>query len=68
MAPTRPPGHRRWATPAQTADYLGLSARTLRAYVANGQVRAHRLGSRTIRFDLSEVDEALQPIRTVQRP
>jgi excisionase family DNA binding protein len=49
----------RWATTKETAEYLGVTTRTLALMVADGRLRKYYLGSRIIRFDLNQVDAAL---------
>jgi excisionase family DNA binding protein len=75
--PTRPaPGHgprrailgpedrNRWLTADEAAAYLGLPTRkALYAAVARGQVPAHRLGRRRLRFRLDELDGLLAGLR-----
>jgi len=53
---------RRWASIAQTADYLGLSDKTIRNWIAAGTIRAYRAGSKVIRIDLDELDAMLKPV------
>jgi excisionase family DNA binding protein len=54
---------RRWLSQQEAAEYLGVTDRTIRNYVARGLVPAHRIrGSRLIRFDINELDAALRPI------
>jgi excisionase family DNA binding protein len=43
------------------AKYLGVSTRTVYAMVADGRLRAYKLGKRVIRFRRSEVGAALTP-------
>lgn len=57
------PAEKRWRSPAEAADYLGVTDRTLRNYVRRGVIRAYRVrGSRLIRYDQAELDAALRPI------
>lgn len=58
--PNRRERRRRWATTAQTAEYLNITPRTVRQMRADGRLTAYMLGGRVIRFDLNEVDSALQ--------
>lgn len=44
------------------ADYLGITHKTVRNMVADGRLRAYKLGDRIIRFRRSDVDAALQKI------
>jgi excisionase family DNA binding protein len=58
----------RWLSPTQAADRLGVDRRTIRRYIAGGQLRGYRVrGSRLIRIDRHELDALLQPIRTGER-
>ena len=47
------------------ADYLGVSTKTIRRYIAAGRVAGYRTGPRLIRVDLNELDAMLRPIPTV---
>lgn len=54
---------RRLASYPDAAKYVGVTVQTIRNWVSDGTLTAYRLGSRTVRVDLNEVDEALcQPI------
>ena len=56
---------RRWMSPAEAADYLGISPRTLRNYISEGKLPAYRLGGkRTMRIDRADLDALLRPIPT----
>ncbi len=46
----------------QAAEHFGVSARTIRRYIAAGRVTGYRTGPRLIRVDLNELDAMLQPI------
>jgi excisionase family DNA binding protein len=53
---------RRYISIAEAAEYLGISARTVRRLIAEGQLKAYRIGKypgRLIRIDLDEIDEQL---------
>ncbi|ETB31467.1 excisionase family DNA-binding protein [Mycobacterium avium] len=52
---------RRWAGIPETAEYLGVSDRTIRQMIADGRLTGYRNGARLIRLDLNEVDAAMQP-------
>jgi excisionase family DNA binding protein len=52
---------RRWATPTQAAQYLGVTSRTLRAMIADGRIVGYKSSSRLIRIDLNEIDAQMQP-------
>lgn len=49
---------------ASAADRTGVSTRTLRRRIADGSLRAYRLGPRIIRLDASEVDQLMVPVPT----
>jgi excisionase family DNA binding protein len=46
---------------AQTAEYLGVTERTVRQMIADGRLRGYRLGTRVIRLRRDEIDAAMQP-------
>jgi excisionase family DNA binding protein len=54
VGPARPPT-RRWATPAETAETLGVSVRTIRRRASDGTLPAVRVG-RSWRIDLAALD------------
>lgn len=54
------PVPRRYATPKQVAEYLGVSDRTVRTMVSDGRLVAYRNGPRLVRLDLNEVDAAME--------
>lgn len=56
-SPSTDEGTRRWATTRQAAQYVGVTDRTIRQMVADGQLRDHRSGGRGFRLDLNELDE-----------
>jgi excisionase family DNA binding protein len=58
--PDTPP-QRRWASIQDTADYLGVTDRTVRQMIADGRLTGYRSGGRLIRLDLNEVDAAMKP-------
>lgn len=45
----------------EAADYCDVSYRTMRRWVASGQLRAVRVGPRLIKVDVSELAAFLQP-------
>lgn len=50
----------------QSAEYLDVTDRTIRAYIARGDLRAHRIkGSRLIRIRRSDLDGLLRPVPTI---
>ncbi|HCS59068.1 MAG TPA: DNA-binding protein [Gordonia polyisoprenivorans] len=59
MANTTTP--RRWASINATAEYLGVTDRTIRQMIADGRIRGYRNGRKMIRLDLNEIDAAMKP-------
>lgn len=55
---------RRLESIPHAADYLGVSTKTIRRYIAAGRVTGYRTGPRLIRVDLNELDAMLRPIPT----
>ena len=62
MATTTTSRTRRWASLHTGAEYSELSVKTLRRRVADGTLTAYRVGPRTLRIDLDELDAALRPV------
>lgn len=57
----------RWLSPAEAAEYLGVTERTLRNYVRLGSIKAYRpKSSRLIRYDIHELDAAMRPVPSVK--
>jgi excisionase family DNA binding protein len=54
-------GGRRYATIAETAEYLGVTGRTVRQMIADGRLTGYRAGARLVRLDLNQVDQAMTP-------
>jgi excisionase family DNA binding protein len=52
---------RRYGKISEAAEYLGVTDRTIRAMIADGRITGYRSGTRIVRVDLNEVDEAMQP-------
>ncbi|MCV7085804.1 helix-turn-helix domain-containing protein [Mycolicibacter hiberniae] len=46
------------------AEYVGVTPRTVYTMIADGRLRAYKLGDHIIRFRRDEVDAALTPIDT----
>lgn len=60
--PNRAERHgRRYASPQQAAEYLGVTDRTIRQMIADGRLIGYRASARLVRVDLNEVDAAMQP-------
>lgn len=53
-----------YITLAAAADYLSVTERTLRNYIARGELTGYRIGSRAIRIDQRELENLLTPIPT----
>lgn len=47
---------RRLVSLAEAADSLAVSARTVRRYIADGQLEAVRLGRKTLRIKVDSID------------
>ena len=62
--PTAPgsPGQRQMWTISQAADYLNLTERSVRRYIADGALAAFRIGQKQIRVDRTDVEALLAPI------
>ncbi|MBF9315237.1 helix-turn-helix domain-containing protein [Mycobacteroides chelonae] len=50
----------RYLSTAEAAEYIGISKNTLRSYVAKKVIPAHRVGSRLLKFDRTELDEVIK--------
>lgn len=50
------------STITEAATYLGCSTRTIRRYIADGRIKAFRVGARMIRVDRAELDGLLRPL------
>lgn len=65
MAATATPTRRLVSLP-EAADILGLSVKTVRRYIASGDLDAVRLGQRTIRVRVESLDQLIDahPVNT----
>lgn len=62
MSQTSAP-HRRLFNQVEAAEYLGVTDRTIRNYIARGNLRAERIrGSRLIRIRQSDLDALMRPV------
>ena len=61
---TPSPSLRRLESISNAADYLSVSTKTIRRYIASGRVTAYQTGPKLIRVDRSELERLLQPIPT----
>ncbi len=58
---------RSWLSQAEAAEYIGVTDRTIREYIARGVLPASRVrGSRLIRIRRADLDDLLAPIPTVE--
>jgi excisionase family DNA binding protein len=57
-----PTKSRRLATLDEAGEYAGCDPRTIRRRIADGSITGYRLGPRSIRVDLNELDAMLRPI------
>lgn len=48
--------------PAEAARRLGVEVQTVYNYISDGRLRAYRLGDKTIRLNLDDVENLLVPI------
>lgn len=54
-----------WVDQQEAAHYLGVSERTIRNYIARGDLPGHRVkGSRLVRIRRADLDALLRPIPT----
>jgi excisionase family DNA binding protein len=52
-----------WLSQADAAEFLGVTDRTIRNYIARGILPASRIkGSRSIRISQADLEELLRPI------
>ena len=47
---------------SETADYLGISTKTVRHYIADGRLKAVRIGPRLIRVHRDSIEALMRPI------
>ncbi|MCM0622840.1 helix-turn-helix transcriptional regulator [Nocardioides bruguierae] len=66
MTKKHPQPSRRLVPVSVAADYAGVSPKTIRRRIAQGELVGYRLGTsgRTLRVDLTQVEALLQPIPT----
>ncbi|AZV00833.1 excisionase family DNA-binding protein [Mycobacterium phage Malec] len=50
------------ASIAETAEFLGVHPNTVRNYIAEGKLKAVRLGPRLIRVERDSVEALMKPI------
>ena len=59
--PTRSP----FLTVAQAADELAVTDRFIRKLIADGQLRAVRVGERVVRIRRTDLEDLLRPARVI---
>ena len=64
--PTKSRPTRRLDSIHNAAEYLGVSTKTIRRFIASGDLTGYRAGKKIIRVDLNEVDAMLRPIPTAE--
>lgn len=57
-------GSRSLASLMVAADHAKVSTKTIRRYIARGDLTGYRMGPRLIRIDLNELDALMTPIPT----
>lgn len=55
----------RYVSLKESAAYLGVTERTIRNFIARGEIPAYRIGSRAIRIDRGDLDRIITPVPTV---
>lgn len=50
---------RRYVKLAEAAEYLGVTDRTIRQMIADGRLTGYRSGTRLVRVDMNEIDDAV---------
>lgn len=56
---------RRLESIPNAAEYVDVTPKTMRRWIASGRITGYRAGPRLIRVDLNELDAMLRPIPTV---
>jgi excisionase family DNA binding protein len=46
----------------QAAEKLGISRRSVRRLISSGELRAYRVGERSVRVDFNDLDAVLKPV------
>ena len=58
---------RPFLTVAEAADELAVTERFIRKLIANGDLRAVKVGARVVRIRRSDLEDLLRPARVVPR-
>jgi excisionase family DNA binding protein len=56
---------RRLVSHEHAAEYLDVHTKTIRRWIAQGRLTGYRVGTKTPRVDLTEVDALARPIAAV---
>jgi excisionase family DNA binding protein len=56
-----------YLTVAQAADELAVTERFIRKLIAEGELRAVKVGARVVRIRRTDLDDLLRPARVVPR-
>jgi len=56
--------HSQFVSLDEAAEYLGVTPRSIRRYIAEGRLPGYRLGKKQIRVRTSDVEALLTPIPT----
>lgn len=62
MSGTTPNLTPRYVSIPDAADYLGVRCQTVRRYIETGRLTAYRLGPRSLRVTLAELDSLFIPL------
>lgn len=62
MAKTPPA--QKYVTLKDSAEYLGVTERTIRNFIARGDLPAYRIGNRALRIDRADLDKIITPVPT----
>lgn len=62
-APTIPSSLPQLLSVSEVAKHLGISTRTVWSFIAHGQLRTIRLGAKTVRVEVSEVQRFVADAR-----
>lgn len=58
---------RPFLTVAEAADELAVTERFIRKLIAEGELRAVKVGARVVRIRRSDLEDLLRPVRTISR-
>jgi excisionase family DNA binding protein len=56
-----------WLTVTETAEYLGVSTKTIRNYIRSGRLEAERVGPKLIAIHIESLDRLRVPILVTRR-